>query len=263
MKWLDSFMRSRWRKSFDGGENLIVVTGMPKSGTTAIASLLAEATGSSLCSDPFFQLDGKGVIFRDDIFSGNISLLDLWEEHFKIFSGKVVKDPNFPLLMDDLVKAMPKAKFVSIVRDPRDNIRSILNRLNLPAGPKLAALNGLDIGATWLNILNGLSPKLAGENYLEVLAWRWRLSAEGLIKHRDLCVEIRYEDFLKNKESEILKACDSLGYKKRNSISHLLDVQFQSKGDSSASWEEFFTTEYLTQINKIVEPCLKEFGYDI
>ncbi|PHQ75635.1 MAG: sulfotransferase family protein [Marinobacter sp.] len=244
------------------GKGKVIVAGMPKSGTTAIASLLAEAAAVDVCSDPFHQLDSKGVSFRESLFSGALPLEDLWRQHRSVFSGTVVKDPNFPLFLGELKQFLPEAQFVFIVREPRDNIRSILARLKIPGNP--AEGNPLlgNINATWSKVLNGTSPDMPGSDYLEKMAWRWRLSAERYLENQERTHLIRYEDFRKDKKAQIEHLAGELGYSGLKDISSLVDIQYQPKGERPSNLEDFFGKENLQRIDAIVSPVLKRFGYE-
>ena len=154
------------------GEGMIVVGGMPKSGTTAIAALLARATELAYCNDPFYQLDNYGVVYREELFSGKLPLKQLWQRYQHIFAGGVVKDPNFSLLLSDLSALFPAAKHVFLVRDPKHNIRSILNRLKLPGQPAGVQLDFKAYSTGWQCILQGAAPTIPGEDYIEKMARR-------------------------------------------------------------------------------------------
>ena len=244
------------------GKGRVIVAGMPKSGTTAIASLLAEAAGVEVCSDPFHQLDSKGVHFRDALFSGALSLEDLWRQHRSVFSGAVVKDPNFPLFLKELKQLLPDAQFVFIVREPRDNIRSILSRLKIPGNPAEGNLLLGNVNGTWGRVLNGTSPAMPGSDYLEKMAWRWRLSAERYLENQERTHLIRYEDFRKDKKAQIENLAGELGFSGLKDISSLVDFQFQPKGEKPSNLEDFFGKENLSRIDAIVTPVLKRFGYE-
>lgn len=244
------------------GKEIVVVAGMPKSGTTAIAKLLAAAAGRQVCSDPFYQLDQKKIKFREDLFSNHLTLESLWKGNRHIFlSGLIIKDPNFPFFISEISEFLPEAQFVSIVRDPRDNIRSVLNRLELPGQPLGVDLDSANVSSTWRNVLKGRYPNIPGQNYVEVLAWRWRLSAEAFLKHRDMCVEIRYEDFNLNKADSIAELGRQLGYVELYNIDHLVDVQYQPRGDHDVRWSSFFGEEYLNVIESVTGSIMREFGY--
>ncbi|WP_417566824.1 sulfotransferase family protein [Marinobacter sp.] len=244
------------------GKGKVIVAGMPKSGTTAIASLLAKAANVEVCSDPFHQLDSKGVSFREALFSGALPLESLWRQHRSVFGGTVLKDPNFPLFLGELKQLLPEAQFVFIVREPRDNIRSILSRLNIPGNP--ADGNPLlgNVTGTWSRVLNGTAPDMPGSDYLEKMAWRWRISAERYLENQEGVHLIRYEDFRKDKQGRIEKLAGKLGFDCLKDISPYVDVQFQPKGKMPSNLEGFFGKENLKRIDEIVLPVLKRFGYE-
>lgn len=245
------------------GKGKIIVAGMPKSGTTAIASLLAKAANVDVCSDPFYQLDTqKKVVFRDPLFSGQLSLESLWRQYREVFRGTVVKDPNFPILLPELKRFLPDAQFVFIVREPRDNIRSILSRLKIPGDPAEGSQRVSEVQGTWGRVLTGKSPDMPGGDYLEKLAWRWRVSAERYLQNNEGVHLIRYEDFRADKQNQINRLAKDLGFTGLSDISSLVDVQFQPKGNRPNSLEEFFGKENLQRIDTIVGPLLTDFGYE-
>jgi hypothetical protein len=244
------------------GKGKVIVAGMPKSGTTAIASLLAKAANVEVCSDPFHQLDSKGASFREALFSGALPLESLWRQHRSAFNGAVVKDPNFPLFFGELKQLLPDAQFVFIVREPRDNIRSILSRLDMPGNPADGIQLLGNVKGTWGRVLNGTSPEMPGSDYLEKMAWRWRISAERYFESQKGIHLIRYEDFRKDKKGEIEKLACELGFESLKDISSLVDIQFQPKGKRPSNLEDFFGKENLERIDTIVRPVLERFGYE-
>lgn len=244
------------------GKDKVIVAGMPKSGTTAIAKLLGASASARVCSDPFYQLDVRGVDYRNALFGGDITLADLWKEFRDVFRGVIVKDPNFPLFLGDLTELFPDAKIVFIVRDPRENIRSILSRLDIPGDPASAREHLMKLSGAWGNVLNGRSPDMPGNDFLEKLAWRWRISAENYLAHNDRIRLIRYEDFRKNKREQIEALAHELGFGKLADISSLVDVQFQPKGANTGSLREFYGADNLARIERIVAPLMAGFGYE-
>lgn len=244
------------------GRGKVIVAGMPKSGTTAIARLLGAAARISVCSDPFYLLDTRGVVYRDQLFSGGLSLENLWKKYRNVFKAKIIKDPNFPLFLSELQQFFPEAEFVFIVREPRENIRSVLSRLEMPGDPARGSGTLKSMSGAWANLLNGRSPDMPGDDYLEKMAWRWRISAEHYLNSRQHVRLIRYEDFRGNKKMEIEKLARELGYTGLSDISSLVDVQFQPKGKHAGSHEEFFGAENLARIESIVSPLMPRFGYE-
>jgi hypothetical protein len=250
-------------KPMPTGHGMVIIAGMQKSGTTAIAMLLGAATGQTVCSDPFYRLSEMKVDFRKELYEGQLSLRTLWRRHRRVFTGTIIKDPNFVLLLPQIREMLPDAQIVFIVRDPRDTIRSILNRLALPGKPQGVDLESVDIPVNWRKLLLGQIPKIPGKDYVEVLAWRWRMSVEAFLEYRDVCVEIRYEDFKKNKSSAISEMARQLGYAELCSFEHLVDIQYQPKGDADVHWGDFFGEKQLAVIDRVTAPVAAEFGYAI
>jgi len=241
---------------------MVIVAGMPKSGTTAIVELLGAATGKVICSDPFHQLDKRKVSFREKLYEGDLSLRDLWVRNRRVFSGVFIKDPNFPFLLAEIRNIFPDAKQVFIIRDPRDNIRSILNRLKLPGNPKHGSLDLIRNNIAWTNLLTGRYPNVPGNSYIEILSWRWKLAAEAFLKYHKYGIVIRYEDFNKNKSTSIFQLASQLGYSNLQSIEHLVDIQYQPKGDKTIPIDVFFDEASLKSIDNITGPVMKKFGYE-
>ena len=244
------------------GKGKVLVCGMPKSGTTAIAQLLGAACELSVCSDPFYMLDKEGIEFRNQLFTSQITLEVLWRTYRSIFKGQLIKDPNFPLLMDQLVGFLPNARYVFLVRDPRQNIRSVLNRLNLPGDPSTVDLNNMLLPSTWRNLLIGVDPFMPGENYVERLAWRWVFSTEKLRCYREKGVWVRYEDFKANRQKVIESIAGQLNLKVRRDIADKVDIQFQPAGNSHVKIDNFFSPRALRSINEIVQKQALAIGYE-
>ena len=123
------------------GNGVVILAGMQKSGTAAIAQPLGTATGQTVCSDPFYILSKKGIDFRKELYEKQLPLQPLWRRYSNVFSETIIKDPNFSLLIPQIIEFLPGARIVFIMRDPRDTIRSILDRLNLPGNPDEADLS--------------------------------------------------------------------------------------------------------------------------
>ena len=106
----------------------LLILGNQKSGTTVIASLLSKATKKTLTSDiksliknPSLKLDFKLLCLNDFI-----------KQHKYDFSKDIIKEPFLSFYAEELIESFPNAKIVWIVRNPYQNIRSILNRLKIP-----------------------------------------------------------------------------------------------------------------------------------
>lgn len=238
----------------------IVVTGMPKAGTTALAMLLGEAAGLQVNSDPFHRLDQARIEFRDALFDA-LPISSLLQEHRHEFRGGVLKDPNFVFFLADLLRLFPNAGFVFIVRDPRANIRSILNRLHLPGRPEEAVGRTADVPPTWRRVLEGRTPHVDCADYVQCIVARWKLTVQEFMKHTDRVELIRYEDFKEDKPAAVSSTLRRMGVQASRPIEHMMNQQFQPRGDRSVRWPEFFGEQRLTAIEHDCAVEMAALGY--
>jgi hypothetical protein len=236
----------------------IFIFGNQKSGTTAIAALLSQCTGKSVTLD--ITREQNWLISRQEI-KGKVGLDD-FISHFKLeFSRDIIKEPGLTLYFSDLIKKFPYARFVFILRDPRSNIRSILNRHKID-GREISVepyWNGL--GKSWQRIFDGSWAGIPVGNMIESLAHRWNYFAEIYLANSEKLLLVRYEDFKQNKESYIERLAERLGLEARYDISERVDIQFQPKGDHSTSVEFFFGADNLNAIKRICHQNMKKLGY--
>ena len=239
----------------------ILILGNQKSGTSAIAALLAELTGLSATIDlkNEFPIPTYPQILQDQLpFSQFL-------QNYKLdFSRDIVKEPNLTLFYPELLASFPEAKFVFVLRDPRDNIRSILNRLKIPGDLlQLNPENYQKVTPAWDLIIDNRWLGLEGENYIEMLAARWNFMADVFLNNREQIVLVRYEAFLKDKLGELTRLAEKLELNPVNDITHRLDVQFQKRGDRDVNWRVFFGHQNLTQIEHICETRMRKLDYPI
>ena len=232
----------------------VFVLGNYKAGTTAIGALLAKVAGVSFTYDVFYFVKKNP----------EIPLRDFVGHNRRWFSAQVNKAPEFTFMFDELRECFPSAKFIFIIRDPRDNVRSILNRLKIPGN-----LNALD--RAMLDRVSGggggwvFEDHLTGdrcEGYVDVLSQLWRRAATVYAANIDRMVLIRYEDFIADKANQIEQLAEAVGLKPAKDISDALDVQYQPAGDHSVSWQDFFGTENLRRIDTRCAERMRLFGYE-
>jgi len=242
----------------------IIVLGNQKSGTSAIAHLLADFGGLSKTIDipPIWGSFGCGA----EILHGQKDFASVVKSHKAYFSTKVIKEPMMTFFVDQVMGMFPACRYVYVVRDPRDNIRSVLNRRGIRG--HLGELQEQDIPGPDRNkiIVRFITDStLWGgeeENYVGVLAHKWNKAADSYLAHQDRMVLAKYEDFLKNKCRFIAKLAEWLGISKRNNIEDRVDIQYQPRGkDRDVLWEEFFGQENLKRIERICGSRMRKFGY--
>lgn len=234
-------------------EHAIMVLGNSKSGTTVIAALLAQYGALSVTLDFWPRLRRPSTLAA--VHAGQLSF-DSFVRRFRAdFSRDVVKDPHLTFLYPQLAERFPEARFVMVVRDPRDNIRSILNRLGLEGDrDELSPADYRRMRPLWEAILQ--SPWLDVEGgYVHRLAARWSLGAGLYLRHRDRMQLIRYEDFLADKRGAIEGLAARLGVPQAGDIQDKLDTRYQPRGDRDADWLDFFGRENLEIIESV---CVKE-----
>jgi hypothetical protein len=238
----------------------VFVLGNQKTGSTAIAALLGMATGLPTTLD--LTREVRKQTFRR-VFEGRLSFADLISRNRFDFSRPIIKDPSLTFFYRDLVESVSRPRFAFIVRDPRDNIRSILNRVRLAGsldGVNFANLDHIDPGfmlvidSRWC----GIDP---GSHYIDNLAARWNAMADIYLENQEHMHLIRYEDFRRDKVGEIERLAEHLGLRTVCDISGHVDVQYQSKGDTTLHWSEFFGPENLERIHSRCGARLKALGY--
>jgi hypothetical protein len=240
----------------------ILVLGNQKSGTSAVAALLGALTDQSVQID-LMRANRSGDFQR--VHSGSLSFSSFLSRYRWEFSRAIVKEPNFVVIHEELRAAFPGAHLVFVVRDPRSNIRSILDRLALPGD--LADLpSGLEerIPETWRSVLDGYWLGLDGGNYVERLARRWVYAASVQEAAADDMLVIRYEDFVEDKLRVLSDLAAELGLRRENDISGKLDRQYQpAGGNRNMGFVEFFGSTNLQKIESICRRDMARFGYDV
>ena len=239
----------------------VIVLGNQKSGTTAIAALLAEIAGCSATLDIFFRLRRPALA---QLLSRAITLDQFVRKYAVWFSAEVIKEPSLSFFHDELRELFPAARFVFIIRDPRDNIRSILNRLKIPGDQSAldaSFLTGLPTDRGWRLILDGAMFKTAGRTYIETLANRWNRVADVVIGREDDFTIVRYEDFCAAKAETIERLARAVGLKPCCDVTDRVDVSFQPSGQRNVSWLEFFGPRNLETIEAVCSKRMTHFGY--
>jgi Sulfotransferase family len=238
----------------------IFVLGKEKSGTTVIAALLAKCANQTVTLD-LPRLWGP---METRIHSGEVRFSDFVQNNRRYFSRDIIKEPCLTFLYSELKRAFPQAKYLMIVRDPRDNIRSILNRLGIHGNLENIDANTFSkISPGWQVVLDGRWLGLQGDTYIEMAAARWNYAVDVYLEHDNEMVLVRYEDFVADKIGMIKNLARQLGIPQAHDISDSINIQYQPSGNRSISWEEFFGRENLLRIERICGGRMKTFGYQI
>lgn len=246
----------------------LIVLGHQKSGTTAIAALLSKLSDMEMSNDPLYEIDYGLGCAAEELIINKKTLDDYSVHHPSLFRQKIIKDPDFIFLYEELKRYYGNVKIVFVVRDPRDMIRSICNRLDIPGNcaSDAVTIQGLPKGNRhWELILSG---KLQNgqkvndpNNYILNLASRWNLATQNYLQNKEDMLLVRYEDFLVDKKNIITDIASQLDIPCKNNIEKFLDIQYQPKGRPNIKWLDFFGEKNLHTIEETCEEFMSIFDY--
>ncbi|MEO0132731.1 MAG: sulfotransferase [candidate division WOR-3 bacterium] len=238
----------------------IIILGNQKSGTSAIAMLLASLTNKSVHIDLmrsneqniYVKLKQKRAKFEDFIKFNRLE-----------FSKDIIKEPNLTLFYDELIEYFPLARLVLVVRDPRSNIRSILDRYKIPGNlEQMTPEHYENLVRSWPSVFDASWLGFRGENYIEMLAGRWNYMADVFFLHAERIILVKYEDFLKDKIGVIYRLAEELGLEKINDISEQINIQYQPAGKNrNLKYIDFFGERNLERIERICGERMKKLEY--
>ncbi len=197
---------------------------------------------------------------------GEVSLASVVRSNRIEFSRDIIKQASLTWIYPQVRARFPKARFLMIVRDPRDNVRSILNRLGLPGDQ--VELSGAQLapacrarGAAHLERPEELG--LEASTYIEALAAGWRAAADVYLDNAggDASGEIRG---LPRRQGRLRVGCarPTSTCRAVNDISHLVDVQYQPRGDREVDLGCVLRGAQPGRIEARCEQAMRCFGYE-
>ncbi len=240
--------------------NPVFVLGHQKAGTSVIAAVLGEYSGLQATID--LKQEIRDLLIPG-IVTGDAKLDELIKRNRDEFAVPIVKHPNLTLIYPALRQRFPASRFVFVVRDPRDNIRSILDRLTLPGdSPEISADRWHEIPKPWRLILGEGQPDRSRHTYLEAVADRWAAMVRVYVDNDADMSLIRYEDFRAAKVPTITALAAALGLPAATDISTSVNHQYQGKGaNRDVPFVEFFGAENLSRIERQCRPEMLAMGY--
>ncbi len=237
----------------------VIVLGNQKSGTSAVAGLVASATRRSVALDLRNEQSASPTFIPCRL--GRLPFSELVRRNRLDFSRDIVKEPNLSVLSEQVRAAFPEAPVILVIRNPYDNIRSLLNWMRMPgdlrdappqAADRLTTVQRSVLQAGWLGI--------RAHGYIDSLACRWNLIADVHLREPDRVRLVRYEDFCADKTAAVGRIAHSVGLDVRHDVSGEVDRQFQPPGDRSVRRESFFGAN-LTRITAICADRMRRLGY--
>lgn len=256
-------VRAAWRRGDDAIARPhpapVFMLGNQKSGTTAIAALLGRATGLPASLDLRRETRND---FWPRVTRGEVPFDRLLRRNGRDFSRPIVKEPNLTFFTAELRERFPSARFAFVLRDPRDNARSILDRVGLPGD--LPALDGrhqaqvdpgfaLVLDGRWLGIE-------AGPHYVDRLAERWNACLAVYEREAHAMALLRYEDFVADKPGAVERLARELDLSVRHDVSPHVDRQYQMRGRRGVDWRDFFGPN-LARIERRCAAGMRRHGY--
>jgi hypothetical protein len=239
-----------------------IILGNPKTGTSVIASLIATFGNLSK------TIDIPEIWYRKlELYENPSELEKIIESYPHRFAKDVVKEPDLTFFGYKKIKDIfPNSKIILIIRHPVDNIRSILDRVKIKPTDMPIHIENI----SFENIIDPWKWTLKGDvlkdNFAKkipyTLAYNWVYTANLYLENEEDVFLIRYEDFMKNKLNAIKNYAKDLGINKQNDISHLVDKQFQPKGENkTGDIKELFSKEVIDNVESICFAEMKELGY--
>lgn len=239
----------------------IFILGHQKSGTSAVAALLGELTGRSVTID---LLNEDRWPTYAKVAAGEMPFERFVRRNRLDFSREIVKEPNLTFFHSELAERFPAARFAIVVRDPRTNVKSVLDRLGLPGhGDALSKQQVRALRHGWKLMLDPSWLGLDARNYVELLAQRWNLCAGVYFGRPGAMRLVRYEDFCAAKLETLESLATDLGLECRHDIRMRLDRQFQPAGSRTVPVEEFFGVDNLARIENTCKEGMRRLEYEL
>ncbi len=158
------------------------------------------------------------------------------------------KNPHYALYLKHLITLYPNAKFVHIVRDPRDTVLSY---------------KGVNFDA----------------NHTSTLAHRWNIYNKAILKYSRIMPEkfhfLRFEDLLTNSEDALIKLCKFLGveydsemlnfYKKEQDWEAAFRKNLKNPLDPKKAfrWKRDMEEAKIQYASAIAGKMASKFGYEV
>ncbi|MHA1273456.1 MAG: sulfotransferase domain-containing protein [Promethearchaeota archaeon] len=239
-------------------EKPIIIFGNQKSGTTAIAALLGMYIEKDVTLDilPIWEIIDK-IILKKSQFPNFVNTYSV------LFSKHIIKEPWLTFIPSQVYSRFPKSKYILIVRDPRDNIRSILDKLNIPGNKEKNPYGIRELKTGWKQVFMPELYHWKCNHYIEILSKRWNyaVSIPSNFRLQNIFI-VRYEDFKMDKVNFIKNLANELGEKGKIDIKQLINYSFQPKGrNRDIPWQEFFGEKNLHRIENICENNMKKYNY--
>ena len=219
-------------------ERPIVILSAPRAGSTLLFETLAQAAGVFTIGGESHQLiesiaalrPGRGVA-RSNRLTRSDATSAIVTELRQRFAGRIhdrdgrapgsgakvrllEKTPKNALRVPFLLEVFPDAQFVFLHREPRANLSSMMQAWRAKGWVTYRQLPGWP--GPWSLLLPPGYERLQGRPLEEIVAFQWRVANETILDDladlpRERWTSLRYEDFVGDPRSAIVKLLDFAG----------------------------------------------------
>ncbi len=230
----------------------ILLFGLNKSGTSVTINLIAQRANITFFDDFTYNLGDW-----DNVVYGREDFIKYLNKHGYTFSKDLLRFPMNQQAIDFAFSYFYMRKYIITVRNPIDNIKSILAKLKLPGNLEALDVSKLNLHPSWIGMLNRKS------HYIDSLihCWKETYSLKEVIDSPNAVI-FNYEDFKSDKERYITQKVYELGLEPKMSIKEFINVQYQPKGTGTSNLE-FFGHKNLNKIITQTETLARNFGYNL
>lgn len=246
----------RWAQNLPARVNrdLILVAAHPRSGSTAVATLLARHTGLRA----FTETGPWTREFDAAVYTGQVHFSRVLHKYRYEFSHDLMSAADATCILPQMKAALPGMRTVYVVRDPRDTICSLVERIN---NYDLSTFEVRDPRFRWLDVDWLIHDE---SNPHRKLARRWCLFLDIATSIEDVFY-FRYEDFCSDKPRCISHIADRLGLRHAVSTVEGWDEQY-SKHDrrpihGPGRWRKMMPAPIARDVEAICRSYMERFGY--
>ena len=235
---------------FHPNPDAILLFGMDRSGLTVAFNLIASRAGLTFPDDFTSHLRGW-----ENVLKGNYDFFDYLKKNSYAFSKAIIRFEMDSESVKFARSFFKMEKYIITIRNPIDNIKSILLRLKIPGNLESLDVNSLNFHREWMNMFT------KSENYIEslIVSWKELYDQPELINSHQSII-FKYEDFLKDRESYVTSKVIELGLKPVKSIDRLINIRYQPIGNQISNLE-FFGNKNLERIYSATYDIAEKFGY--
>ncbi len=262
---------------FEALENRVFILGSPRSGTTFLGRAIGGLPGVVYCHEPFLTKMITGYIYRERIPGGFSRFLytTVAAVHRLAYPGSarmiLEKTPRNCTIADFLSIAFPQARFLHIVRDPRDAAASHREQPWLVHGTdRLPRLHPYRF--VW-----GSRPRYWVEperidefrttSDVGRIAWEWRRYNQWALSLRNLADpqryrRLRYEDLSGGNGMALARElCGFLHIQDSRSVETITRNLDAFSGRSIGRWRRDLTSRQCQDIEQEAGELMTELGY--